>query len=182
MALWLNAVAVTSDISEICPMTTLIKIALPIAALLLLSLRSMTRRNPLIGSWRLIAADKILPDGRQVPDYGAAPSGIAILTPDNHYVVEVFKAERARFASGDRSTGTPEEYKDAVMGTSCHFGTYSVDVAKGTITYNIERSSFPNFDQTTRTNSFALKGDTLIWRVPARPDGSVPVSTFVRIR
>lgn len=178
----LNAVAATPETSELCPMTTLLKIALPVAGVLLLSLRAMTQRNPLIGSWRLIAADKILPDGRQVPDYGSAPAGVAILTADNHYVVEVFKAERMKFASGDRSKGTLEEYKDAVLGTSCHFGTYSVDVDKGTITYAIERSSFPNFDQTTRTNSFVLKGDTLIWRLPARPDGSVPVSTFVRMR
>jgi reactive intermediate/imine deaminase len=145
-------------------------------------LSSMTRSNPLVGSWRLIAADKILPDGREVPDYGSAPSGIAMLTADNHYAVEVYKTERMKFASGDRSKGTPEEYKDAVMGTSCHFGTYSVDVAKGTITYAIDRASFPNYDQSSRTNTFTLKGDTLTWRIPPRPDGSIPVSVFVRIR
>ena len=162
-------------------MTTYFKIGLLPIAILLVSLSALAQSNPLVGTWRLIGADKILPDGQQVQDYGSAPTGIAIFTPDNHYMVDVFKTERLKFASGDRSKGTPEEYKDAVMSTSCHFGTYSVDVAKGTITYHIERSSFPNYDQTTRTNTFTLKGDTLSWRVPARPDGSIPVSTFVRI-
>ena len=64
----------------------------------------------LVGSWRLTAADKILPDGSQVADYGTAPRGIAIFTADGHYVVEIFRSDRLKFALGDRAIGTPEEY------------------------------------------------------------------------
>ncbi|HTI89099.1 MAG TPA: lipocalin-like domain-containing protein [Puia sp.] len=163
-------------------MTGNFKIWLLPIAILVFSLHAMAQSNPLIGSWRLIAADKIFPDGRQVPDYGSAPAGIAMFTSDNHYVVEIFKSERLKFASGNRSIGTTEEYKDAVLSTSCHFGTYVVDAANSTISFRIERSSFANYDGTTRTNPFSIRGDTLSWRVPARPDGVVPVSTFVRIQ
>ena len=135
----------------------------------------------LVGSWRLTAADKILPDGSRVADYGTDPRGIAIFTADGHYVVEIFRSDRLKFASGDRAKGTPEEYKDAVLSTSCHFGTYTVDVAKGTITFHLERASYPNSDETTRVNSFALEGDQLSWHVPPRPDGSIPVSVFRRM-
>jgi hypothetical protein len=133
------------------------------------------------GSWRLIAADKILPDGSRVADYGAAPRGIAILTDDGHYVVEIFRSDRPKFASGDRAKGTPEEYKAAILGASCHFGTYMVDEAKGAITFHTERASYPNWDETTRVSSFTLEGDTLTWRVSPRPDGSIPVSVFTRM-
>jgi hypothetical protein len=163
-------------------MTSYFKFWLMPVVMVLFSLPSMAQSNPLIGSWRLIAADKILPDGRRVPDYGAAPAGIAVFTTDKHYVLEIFKSERLKFASGNRSTGTPEEYKDAALSMSCHFGVYMVDVANSTISFGIERASFPNYDGTTRTNPFTIRGDTLSWRVPARADGSVPVSTFVRIR
>jgi hypothetical protein len=78
---------------------------------------ALAQSRNLVGTWRLVAADKILPDGKQVSDYGPNPEGIAIFTADGHYVVEIFKGERMKFASGDRSKGTPDEYKDAVMTT-----------------------------------------------------------------
>ncbi|WP_431216138.1 lipocalin-like domain-containing protein [Puia sp. P3] len=139
-------------------MTNYLKTGLVAVAVLLFSFAAMAQSNPLIGSWRLIAADKVLPDGRRLPDYGSAPAGLAVFTSDNHYVVEIFSSERLKFASGNRSAGTPGEYKDAVLSTSCHFGTYAVDVTNGTISFQIERSSFPNYDGTTRTNPFMVRG------------------------
>ena len=136
--------------------------------------------SQLTGTWTLVAADKILPNGKEVPDYGADPEGIAVFTADGHYVVEIFRSDRTKFSSGDRAKGTPDEYKDAVISTSCHFGTYAVDAAKGTISFNVARASFPNWDDTTRTANFKLEGNKLAWRTPARPDGTVPVSVFRR--
>lgn len=146
------------------------------------SVPAVAQSNPLAGSWRLIAADKILPDGSRVNDYGSDPHGIAIFTTAGNYVVEIYRNQRMKFASGDRDKGTPEEYKDALYSSSCHFGTYAVDIIKSTITFNIDRSSFPNADQTSQVRSFTLKGDTLSWRVAARADGSIPISVFRRIQ
>jgi hypothetical protein len=145
----------------------------------IMAIPALGQSNKLIGTWRLIAADKILPDGSQVPDMGTNPGGIAIFTKDGHYVVEIFRGDRMKFASGDRSKGSPEEYRNAVVGTSCHFGTYDAD--KSNITFNIEHATYPNWDNTTRVSPFTLKGDTLRWQVPARPDGIIPVSIFTRI-
>jgi len=138
-------------------------------------------QSKLLGSWRLTAADKILPGGSQVADYGADPRGIAIFTADGHYVIEIFRSEHLKFASGDRAKGTPEEYKDAVMSASCHFGTFAVDETKGTITFHTERASYPNWDETTRVTSFTLEGDKLAWHSSPRPGGSIPVSVFSRM-
>jgi len=150
-------------------------------ALVFTTIPVFSQSKLIAGSWRLTAADKILPDGSQVADFGTAPHGIAIFTADGHYVIEIFRSDRIKFASGDRSKGTPEEYKDAIMSTSCHFGTYTVDAAKGTITFHIDRASYPNWDETTRVSTFKLEGDKLTWRTPPRPDGSVPVSIFNRL-
>ena len=62
------------------------------------------------------------------------------------------------------------------------FGTYTVDAAKSTITLQIVGASYPNFDDTTQLRVYTLVGDDLEWRVPPRPDGSVPVSSFRRVR
>jgi len=150
--------------------------------IVMITLPALAQSNRLIGSWRLIAADKILPDGTRVIDYGPDPHGIAIFTAAGNYVVEIFRNQRMKFASDDRSKATYEEYREAVLSSSCHFGTYVLDTIKHTITFNIDRASIPNSDQTSQVRSFTVKGDTLSWRVPARPDGSVPVSVFRRIQ
>ena len=148
----------------------------------MITLPSLAQSNPLIGSWRLIAADKILPDARQVTDYGANPHGIAIFTAAGNYAVEIYRDQRTKFASVDRAKITLEEFREALFSTSCHFGTYAIDTNKSAITFNIDRASFPNLDETTQVRSYTLKGDTLTWRVPARPDGSIPISVFKRIQ
>jgi lipocalin-like protein len=137
--------------------------------------------NPFVGSWKLIAADKLLPDGTRVADYGAEPHGMAIFTADGHMMIEVFRDVRTKFAGNDRAKATFEEYKDVSLSSSCSFGTYSVDPAIGKITMKIDRSTFPNNDDTTQVRSYELNGDTLSWKVPARPDGSIPITVLRRI-
>jgi lipocalin-like protein len=137
--------------------------------------------NPFVGTWKLIAADKLLPDGTRVADYGTQPHGMAIFTADGHMMIEVFRDVRIKFAGNDRAKGTFDEYKDAALSASCSFGTYSVDPASGKVTMKIDRSTFPNNDDTTQVRAYELKGDTLSWKVPARPDGSIPITVLRRI-
>jgi Lipocalin-like domain len=151
-----------------------------LANIMAAALSAFAQTPSLVGTWVLTGADKILPNGKQVSDYGADPHGIVIFTADGRYVVEIFRSDRKKFASNDRANGTPDEYKDAIMSTSAHFGHYTVDAEKSTITFKIDRASFPNWDDTARVSPFALEGDTLTWRVPARRDGSIPVTILKR--
>ena len=138
--------------------------------------------SSLVGIWTLTAADNLQPNGTRVHAYGDDPQGILVFGADGRYTVQIFRGDRTKFASGDKAHGTPDEYKSASLGMSCHFGRYSVDAAKGTITFQIERASFPNWDGATQTRPFTLEGDDLSWRVPATPDGSVPISAWRRVR
>jgi Lipocalin-like domain len=138
--------------------------------------------DALLGAWKVVSANVIEPDGTQTEDYGKTPLGIAIFTASGHYAVEIFKSERLKFASNDKFKGTPDEYKDVSIAMSCHFGTYEANQEKGTITLKVESASFPNIVGSTRVSSFTLTGDELTWRVPPRPDGSIPVTTFRRVQ
>jgi hypothetical protein len=138
--------------------------------------------SPVVGTWTLTAADVIKSDGTRTADYGPNPRGQAIFTSDGHFSINVFRAQRQKFASKDRLRGTPEEYREAVITMSTLFGTYTVDAAKSTIALNVVSAAYPNFDDTTQLREYTLVGDVLEWRVPPRPDGSVPVSTFKRVR
>jgi hypothetical protein len=140
-----------------------------------------SQASSIVGTWTLTAADVIKTDGTRIADYGPQPRGLAMFSANGHYMVAVYRAERLKFASNDNRRGTPEEYKDATVTMSTHFGTYTVDPVKGTITLHITSGSFPNLDGTTQVRAFTLAGDELSWRVPPRPDGSVPVSSFKRV-
>jgi hypothetical protein len=137
--------------------------------------------SSLVGTWTLIAADVQHPDGSRARDYGAAPKGLLIIDSQGHYSLQIFKAERPQFASGDKSTGTPAEYKAAVMGSSTHFGTISVDPVGETLTFHIQNASFPNWEGEQQKRSYELKGGELSYRVAPRPNGDVPISVWQRL-
>jgi hypothetical protein len=103
-----------------------------------------------------------------------------VFTADGYYSVQIYRAERLKFASGQKSKGTPEEYKQAALSSSVHFGRYSVDPASHAITFKIDRSGLPNQDDTTAVRPYEMKGDELSWKVAARPDGSVPITILRR--
>jgi hypothetical protein len=153
-----------------------------LAVLALFPASGRAQSSPLVGTWTLTAADVIKPDGTRTQDYGPQPRGLAVFTADGHYAVQIYRAERLKFASNDKLRGTADEYKDASLSISVHFGTYTVDPDKGTITFRITSASFPNSDGTTQVRPFTLTGDDLTWRVPPRPDGAVPISSFRRVR
>jgi hypothetical protein len=144
--------------------------------------QSTKQSSDFVGTWALAAADKLLPDGSRVADYGSNPHGLVIFTADGYYSLQIYRAERMKFASGDKFTGTAEEYKDATIGMSVAFGRYSVDPVKSTITFHVDRSSVPNLDDTTRVLPYELKDGTLSWKVPARKDGSIPITVLRRVQ
>jgi hypothetical protein len=160
----------------------MIKSLLLLAGLLTAPLLATAQTPSIVGTWVVTGAQKLLPDGTRVSDYGPNPHGLVIFTADGYYSVQIYRAERLKFASGDKLKGTPEEYKEASLSTSVHFGRYTVDPAKSAITFHIDRSSFPNQDDTTQVRPYELKGDQLSWKVAPRPDGSIPVTTLRRVR
>jgi hypothetical protein len=136
----------------------------------------------IVGTWVLAAADKLLPDGTRVADYGSNPHGLCIFTADGYYSLQIYRADRLKFASGDKFDGTLEEYKDASLGMSVSFGRYSVDPVKHTITFRRDRSSVPNLDDKTAVDPYELNGDELSWKVAARKDGSIPITVLRRAK
>ncbi|RDU96269.1 lipocalin-like domain-containing protein [Trinickia dinghuensis] len=119
--------------------------------------------------------------GSRAYDYGVAPKGLLVIDAQGHYSLKIFKAERPRFASGDKGAGTQAEYKAAVMGSSTHFGTISVDPAGATLTFHIQNASFPNWEGVEQKRSYELKDGELSYRVAPRPNGDVPISVWRRM-
>ena len=58
----------------------------------------------LAGTWTLVAADVLHADGTRTRDYGAAPKGLLMIDAQGRYTLQIFKAERPRFVSGEKAT------------------------------------------------------------------------------
>lgn len=140
-----------------------------------------TSPSPLQGTWTLVAAERLLPDGARVPDYGASPKGRLVIDARGRYALQIFKAERARFASGDKARGSADEYASASLGASTHYGMLEIPPGKGTLVFRIEGASFPNWEGTVQERAYTLEGDVLSYRVPPRPDGSIPLSVWRKL-
>jgi hypothetical protein len=97
------------------------------------------------------------------------------------YMLMIYKSERPRFASGDRATGTPEEYRETALGMSMHYGMLSADVKAHTLTFAIEQASFANWNGTRQVRHYQLQGKALRYTVAARPNGDIPISVWRRV-
>lgn len=136
----------------------------------------------LAGTWTLTAADRITPSGVREHDYGEAPKGRLIIDGQGRYSLQIFKTERTAFASGDKKRGAADEYRDAALGSSTHYGVVSIDAAAHQLVFRIDGASFKNWEGTTQRRAYTLNGDALSYRVPAAPDGNTPISEWKRER
>lgn len=140
--------------------------------------------SPLAGTWVLVEAPEIRPDGSRGQTFGPNPQGLLVIDADGRYALQIYRPDRPRFASGDKRRGTADEYAAAAVGMSAHYGTCAVDAVRGTLVFRIERASFPNWDGTEQRRAYTLAGDTLSYRVPAAANGNgtTTISTWRRIR
>ena len=129
------------------------------------------QHQQLAGTWLLVSEITVVPDGKRFEGFGGNQKGILIFDRTGHYASQLTGASRIKFAS-TRLQGTPEENKGVSAGSLAHFGTYSVDAAGTTLTYHVERSSFPNWDDTDQKWSIIkLAGDDLTLGVPRTSSG-----------
>jgi Lipocalin-like domain len=113
-----------------------------------------------VGSWTLtsLVLDQ---DGKKSEPYGPGPKGTVIFTSNGHTAVVITRAELPKFASNNRTTGTPEENKAAVAGSIAYFGTYEVNEADKAVSTHVEASTFPNWVGSDQKRMVELSGDEM---------------------
>lgn len=126
----------------------------------------------LAGTWVMDSAYEILADGRRVTNYGMHPKGLLIIDGAGRYSLQIFRPDRTRFAAGDKTRGTPEEYRDAALGSSTHFGRVRLDAAQHRIIFAIEAASFPNWEGREQVREYDYRDGLLRYAVPASASGN----------
>ena len=93
-------------------------------------------KEQLVGTWTLVEAN----------NYGPAPNGSAIFESNGRFSIILLRSDLPKYASNNRTKGTPNEYKATVEGSFAFFGTYSIS---GTdLNLHVEGSTFPNWTGT----------------------------------
>jgi len=77
--------------------------------------QNSTAKEQLVGTWTLVSST-VERDGTKVEPFGSNPIGYMIFTASGHFAWNLMRADRPKFASGNRATGTVEENKAAVQG------------------------------------------------------------------
>jgi hypothetical protein len=128
------------------------------------------------GTWIMASAYEILADGTRTTNYGEHPNGLMMVDKAGRYSIQIFRPNRPKFASGDKRRGTPEEYREAVLGASTNTGRVVVDPVNGKLIFKIETAVYPNWEGTEQVRDFTFKDGTLTYSVPASASGNGTVA------
>jgi hypothetical protein len=135
--------------------------------------------STLEGSWLLEQAYEIRADGTRTTNYGEHPKGLLFVDHAGRYSIQIFKAGRPPFASGDKARGTPEEYSTDLIGISTHIGRVTIDQARHQLFFDVDAASFPNWEGKRQVRDFTYEHGLLSYAVPASASGSSTIAYSV---
>jgi hypothetical protein len=140
-------------------------------------------KDQVVGAWALVSFASFSPAGTEVPSMeGGGLKGRLILTKEGLLSVQII-SEIPKLASKDRMKTTAAEDKAIAHGVLSFFGTYTIDESDKTISFLIERSTFPN--QVTgkgAKRAVTITGDEMKFDNPGRTAGGNVVIVWKRIK
>src|SRR5262245_50686029 len=141
-----------------------------------------TLKEQLVGSWTLVSAETIEPNGTKIALVKGTPvKGFHVFTADGRASFQVI-GDHQTVASNDRTKMTPEEMKAMAESTLSYFGTYTVNEAEKSYTLRIEGSSFQNQTANPAKRMVELNGDDLKVTNPGRLAGGQTVIVWKRVK
>ena len=137
----------------------------------------------LAGTWSLVSAYEIQPDGTRTTNYGEHATGLLMVDGSGRYSLQIFKPGRPLFASGDKSVGTPDEYRSALVGISTHIGKVTIDRSRHQLVFDVQAASFPNWEGKRQVRDFTYQDGLLSYAVlpTAAGNGSTAYSVWRRV-
>jgi hypothetical protein len=131
----------------------------------------------LAGTWVMDSAFEILANGARVTNYGEHPAGLLMIDAAGRYSLQIFRPTRPHFATGDKTRGTAEEYREAVLGSSTHFGRVRIEAGK--LVFDVEAASYPNWEGRQQVRDYTYADGLLHYQVPASASGNGTVAHSV---
>ncbi|MCC2600592.1 lipocalin-like domain-containing protein [Sphingobacterium sp. FBM7-1] len=119
-------------------------------------------KNELIGTWKLLSYIEVPIEGDDsLFPMGKNPYGILMYSPDGFMAVQVSKEARLLYKSNDKMMATQEEMASSLQGYIAFCGRYKIDNKRAVVTYSIESSLFPNWNNQMQHRKIDFEGDIL---------------------
>lgn len=147
---------------------------------------SSAQPNPLPGTWKLISAIAIHPDGTIDPEiYGLNPVGYITYTEEGQVMVMFSWSDRPPFSKDIRSPFShdihslpAEEVIQAFSTFNAYAGTYTLN--GNTVTHHVEIASIPNRVGTDLVRTFTVNKNRVTLKTsPTISDGVLKVFELV---
>ena len=113
-----------------------------------------------VGTWAVVS-QYVEQDGKRLQPFGDKPQGRAVYDDKGRFMLILHRADLPKFASNNRMTGTPDEYKAIGQGSIAYYGTYTIDEKEGTVTQRYEGSTYPNWQGDEQKRLISVSGDEL---------------------
>lgn len=126
-----------------------------------------------LGTWRLISIDA---DGKPDPNRGPHPKGVIYYDATGHMGVQIVPDRPRPAWNGLGAPPTLEEAREAAIGFTAYYGTYTVDEREHTVTHHREGAF--NLAVPDLIREYEFSGDRLI----LTPPNSKNHLTWERIR
>jgi hypothetical protein len=124
------------------------------------------------GTWIMVSAYEIRSDGGRTTTYGEHPDGLMMVDRAGRYSIQIFRPDRAPFKGGAKIRAEPQEFREAVIGSSTHFGTVTIDRRAHQLVFHVAAASFPNWNGATQLRDYSYSRGILTYRVPASASGN----------
>ena len=146
-------------------MKTIIRLVLvaAVGSAISFSVSAASLTDQLVGVWSLASTVNKRPDGSTYEAFGGGTRGLLMFDRDGHFSLQLMGDARRKFASNNRLEGSPEENKGVAQGSLAYFGTYAASDADHVLTLKVDRSSYPNWDDTDQKRQISLTSDELKW-------------------
>jgi hypothetical protein len=134
------------------------------------ALSAHAQKNPLVGEWQLVSTTNTDDKGVTKPgSFGPNPLGRVVFTEAGHYVSVNTRPDLPKFEN--RMTGTPDQYKAVVQGSTASYGTYKVSADGKSVTVRQEAGTFAFRNGWEEKRDLKIKGDEMRYTTTATYGG-----------
>jgi hypothetical protein len=125
----------------------------------------------LLGTWRLVSFEARDSKGQLQYPLGEHVAGLLMYDAGGNMSAHVMRNDRALFAANDPGRGTDAEVRAAFEGHASYFGTYTIDLARQTVTHHVRGASYPNWIGSDQLRHFKFDGSRLFLSTPPLVSG-----------
>jgi lipocalin-like protein len=124
------------------------------------------------GTWRLVSWTSESEAGEKSYPWGGDAFGRIIYHPNGRMMVTLMQQDRPAISTDRTLEATAEDLRVMAEGFFAYSGTYVVDVAKQTVTHQIQACTSPNWVGTARVRQFERLGpDQIVLRPTEGTEG-----------